>query len=1583
MGGAFPAVQQLHGPIEEQARLACHPHIVLHFANRTSQAWLRSVLLAETDEAKALLRNWQEKTILAVESIMSSCAGTGRLHFEEIPFREDIDLKPQPYSEKWREEDRFDGGAEEDVKEPEKKRTSVTVVPPVVDYHIRKAMTGESATSFEETKQKVNIKHIPLTGCVMARLPHYRLPVSGYAACSCSLCAKARTDAEERSTSGFPIDAKEDMQQQYIANFCEDLHAVCALSGHLHEHKNTCFKYVVVARTGKDPLLPVWPGEGIRLTLAAMVAHRGNLNYQDCRRTLTAGFDREELDLLRDLGANSMPMSSGSSGSVPGNDLLTRQTKIIGSEATGHQQRVRFRVVITSAFILANEFWTYQGLQWIGNSEVRDRAQKRAAQFLTPYLDGLMCKRLSRTCLALYRLEFERTGAADANRVGDRFLSPECRLLHGYVKECVVESIRTGIQTSFYTCAYTTKPSMTCGPMLKHLTHGMKNLEEKMQAEAEQEEAQRLQLAYPLPAVREGRGLTAEQREARRRLCRLWTSANHAVMHGFCLMSLQLMTGREVLRTHIFWRIMMKRVLWGVFEEMRRNAEKLADSFELQTTAAVEDIELPPAGTQAADTRATSFYEDYLHRGIAEPLASMNLYVYAVHVSAVPLQEAGKFDHGEFDFSEHYVKAKTHVQVLHAAPRIPYLHGISMPTKQKDPDMWAAVHIALLRKHCCEDENVCGQASAVRHIHIFPGKSRVRVVSPGNDARIVRDSTGVLAEWKATEARVQCLADRADVVDVTALRQYKVPGTVENCDVLESLLKMFTESNRPKTRRTWKQGRRKRTVCSTVPLVSERILGNIFDYVGHLTTEDGEAVLLGNSPEHFDTCVLHRPDLAAAKRCSYGWHNEQLTAAEYVATISREISANLDFMAEARRRPRPGVLHPTATDEKEDVGLQGEFVNVEDVDDIQDPDADDVDQDTSLRPDIQYKPILHVASNDLFDMVHRRNVGSGRASASTKRSEEFLRQYGGKYLDMKESRPCARAPDTDVQRRATFNVVAGLKAQKFLQESRKEKDEKLMDASKDEFLPGNASLLEVPVSMAPETEVLVLSPADMALRLLQQRLPTRQADGTYQISPDQYKACVLAIAPLQKLWVKAGEHDLQHCFGARGRLRELLALALGKRKTRRSRDADDVAEASHVAVDTALQSLPGFPAAHQLPKPIGLDKTGGFVYEDNVWLLAVSKTQQPDVGNRKRPWPGKSTADRTMFCQSWQLRLSTLSRAADDYLLREHRLRAFAADAGAGGDCFFLSVAAALETLRAEQHNLPLSLEQLFSVDVSRGAMVRRLRGIVGQGVMNWGPKQFLDFATTCLANEVAGMWLDSWKMSRLIANTPFAFLQGVNSVHDLTLDAANALILHCKHGESPNLVQHRIDAGRDVLTKMQRAVADNISQVCLSGVSCWRVSGNRLMMDCDHCSQLQQKTRCHMDFRSRRRAVPWLLLITMGLGTSVSDVAVAGKKGCFFSASRDRSIRRWDCKTLESDLQLAHAQGDWLTALALSVSEEVLFSGGKDSIIKVWDGDLHCKDMLQGHRGPISDLLTIDNHLFSASHDRTVRVWKIDHFDT
>ena len=298
-GGCFPSIQQLHGPIEEQARLACHPHIVLHFVNRGSQAWLRTILQAETIEAKRLLRTWQEKTLRSVESLMSSCAGTTRLHFEPVPFADDIDLKSQPYSSKWQQEDRFDGGAEADAKDPSKTRTLIAVVPSVVDHHVQKHLDEEAASSFQETKKRVSTKQLPLTGSVMSRLPHYRLPCSGFAGCACQLCSQAR-ESMEHATVQDRIAA----QSRYVEAFCDDLHEVCALSGHLHEHKNTCFKYapegsrrkpqhcrfhfthfvklwqekvlddrstkmveIIVARTGKEPVLPVWPGEGCRVTL--------------------------------------------------------------------------------------------------------------------------------------------------------------------------------------------------------------------------------------------------------------------------------------------------------------------------------------------------------------------------------------------------------------------------------------------------------------------------------------------------------------------------------------------------------------------------------------------------------------------------------------------------------------------------------------------------------------------------------------------------------------------------------------------------------------------------------------------------------------------------------------------------------------------------------------------------------------------------------------------------------------------------------------------------------------------------------------------------------------------------------------------------------------------------------------------------------------------------------------------------------------------------------------------------------------------------------------------------------------------
>jgi hypothetical protein len=62
------------------------------------------------------------------------------------------------------------------------------------------------------------------------------------------------------------------------------------------------------------------------------------------------------------------------------------------------------------------------------------------------------------------------------------------RLLRRFVLENLVEAARSSIQTAFYTCDYSTKPNMTCGPLLKHMEDGMRGLERQMQRETHQQQ---------------------------------------------------------------------------------------------------------------------------------------------------------------------------------------------------------------------------------------------------------------------------------------------------------------------------------------------------------------------------------------------------------------------------------------------------------------------------------------------------------------------------------------------------------------------------------------------------------------------------------------------------------------------------------------------------------------------------------------------------------------------------------------------------------------------------------------------------------------------------------------------------------------------------------------------------------------------------------------------------------------------------------------------------------------------------------------------------------------------------------------
>ena len=59
------------------------------------------------------------------------------------------------------------------------------------------------------------------------------------------------------------------------------------------------------------------------------------------------------------------------------------------------------------------------------------------------------------------------------------------------------------------------------------------------------------------------------EEEARRRLIRQATAANQAMVKGNCLMVMQMLTGREVIRSHFPWQLMTKNAMWRAFEHRR------------------------------------------------------------------------------------------------------------------------------------------------------------------------------------------------------------------------------------------------------------------------------------------------------------------------------------------------------------------------------------------------------------------------------------------------------------------------------------------------------------------------------------------------------------------------------------------------------------------------------------------------------------------------------------------------------------------------------------------------------------------------------------------------------------------------------------------------------------------------------------------------------------------------------------------------------------------------------------------------------------------------------------------------------
>ncbi|KAM9815013.1 kinesin-like protein KIF21A isoform 2-T2 [Syngnathus typhle] len=97
-----------------------------------------------------------------------------------------------------------------------------------------------------------------------------------------------------------------------------------------------------------------------------------------------------------------------------------------------------------------------------------------------------------------------------------------------------------------------------------------------------------------------------------------------------------------------------------------------------------------------------------------------------------------------------------------------------------------------------------------------------------------------------------------------------------------------------------------------------------------------------------------------------------------------------------------------------------------------------------------------------------------------------------------------------------------------------------------------------------------------------------------------------------------------------------------------------------------------------------------------------------------------------------------------------------------------------------------------------------------------------------------------------------------------------------------------------------------------------------------------------------------------------------------FFSGSRDNGIKKWDLDRKDLLQQVPNAHRDWVCALGLVPGSPALLSGCRGGVLKLWHTDtLAGLGELKGHDSPINGIATNASHLFTASDDRTVKIWR------